>query len=131
MANEPDLRRGADGEWVTYLQQLLEAAGHSPGAIDGDFGPKTDAAVRSFQDANGLVVDGWVGPKTWGALTGGEAGQQGSGDTQGPAEGLSSDMNQWTEEQRDQYFTYNDVTDSADGLPAELDVPEIEEEATA
>jgi peptidoglycan hydrolase-like protein with peptidoglycan-binding domain len=34
----------------------------------GNFGPKTEAAVRAFQRSKGLVPDGIVGPKTWAAL---------------------------------------------------------------
>ena len=36
--------------------------------MDGIFGPKTEAAVKSFQRGKGLTVDGIVGPRTWAAL---------------------------------------------------------------
>jgi peptidoglycan hydrolase-like protein with peptidoglycan-binding domain len=36
--------------------------------VDGVFGPKTEAAVKSFQQGEGLTVDGIVGPHTWQAL---------------------------------------------------------------
>jgi peptidoglycan hydrolase-like protein with peptidoglycan-binding domain len=68
----PTLRIGARGPWVSTLQQRLRAKGYSI-AVDGAFGPKTDAAVRAFQRSRGLVVDGIVGPRTWGALNGGGA----------------------------------------------------------
>ncbi len=68
MAGNPDLREGEQGEWVTYLQQLLERSGHSPGAEDGWFGPKTASAVCAFQKANGHSPDGAVGQQTWGLL---------------------------------------------------------------
>jgi peptidoglycan hydrolase-like protein with peptidoglycan-binding domain len=32
---------------------------------DGDFGPKTEAAVKVFQKKNSLTADGLIGPKTW------------------------------------------------------------------
>lgn len=58
------------GDEVRTLQQLLHAHGFDPGAQDGIFGPKTDAAVRAFQTARGLAVDGIVGRLTWAALQG-------------------------------------------------------------
>jgi len=62
------LRYGNTGEEVRKLQQTLSNLGYSPGPIDGIFGPQTDKAVRSFQSANGLLVDGIVGKNTWVAI---------------------------------------------------------------
>ena len=62
------VRIGSTGEDVKYLQESLIKLGYSPGPIDGIFGPKTETAVRSFQIARGLVVDGIVGNNTWDAI---------------------------------------------------------------
>ena len=66
----PALRRNSsDTEQVRYLQQLLQWRGHYTGyQLDGDFGPRTEEAVKSFQGANGLEADGVVGVATWEAL---------------------------------------------------------------
>ncbi len=58
------LRNGSTGNEVTKLQQRLIAAGYEPGEPDGVFGPKTEAAVRAFQEENDLDVDGICGPMT-------------------------------------------------------------------
>lgn len=55
--------------YVKFLQQLLESNLYPVGNIDGIFGNRTASAVRAFQSANGLDVDGIVGPNTWNALT--------------------------------------------------------------
>ncbi len=67
------LRQGSKGAHVTSLQNRLKALGFNPGAADGDFGPKTTAAVKDFQRKAGLSADGVVGPKTWAALEKGNA----------------------------------------------------------
>jgi peptidoglycan hydrolase-like protein with peptidoglycan-binding domain len=69
-SSTPTLQQGSSGTAVADLQRRLAAAGFSPGAVDGSFGPKTAAAVTQFQRARGLSVDGVVGPNTWGALKG-------------------------------------------------------------
>jgi len=53
---------------VKTLQTKLKRWGYYTGSVDGIYGPKTKAAVKSFQKKNGLVVDGVVGPKTAAAL---------------------------------------------------------------
>lgn len=56
------VRRGSKGEWVVKLQQALEIT------ADGDFGPRTEAVLRAFQDAQGLEPDGIAGRNTYRAL---------------------------------------------------------------
>ncbi len=51
------------------LQQTLNSNGYTLD-VDGKFGSKTQAAVKDYQKKKGLAVDGIVGTKTWGALTG-------------------------------------------------------------
>ncbi len=63
----PTLKKGCKGESVKKLQQILCSLGYTL-VCDGVFGDKTLAAVKAFQKANGLVVDGIVGAKTWTAL---------------------------------------------------------------
>ncbi|QOR70186.1 peptidoglycan-binding protein [Ruania alkalisoli] len=65
--SRPTLRYGDKGEHVVYLQERLIAWGQNMTA-DGQFGPRTQSAVRSFQSSNGLTADGVVGPATWAAL---------------------------------------------------------------
>ena len=68
------LKRGSHNLTVRLLQELLKLAGFDPGPIDSDFGPKTEDAVKKFQqahkdfDGKPLVVDGIVGIRTWAAL---------------------------------------------------------------
>lgn len=62
------LRIGSRGKDVRELQTALALRDLEPGPVDGVFGQKTDAAVRSFQAAARLDVDGIVGPATRGAL---------------------------------------------------------------
>ena len=63
----PLVRRGDQQHPVQTLQYLLRARGHTV-AADGIFGPKTESAVRAFQQEKNLSVDGIVGPNTWSAL---------------------------------------------------------------
>jgi murein L,D-transpeptidase YcbB/YkuD len=60
----PLVKRGDEIFPVRSLQDLLRARNH-PVGVDGIFGPLTEAAVRAFQQGNGLSADGIVGPLTW------------------------------------------------------------------
>ena len=58
------LEYGDKGDDVLRLQQALETLGYQPGKVDGTFGAYTENALRRFQKANGLSVDGIAGAKT-------------------------------------------------------------------
>jgi peptidoglycan hydrolase-like protein with peptidoglycan-binding domain len=62
---EPLLKEGSTGLAVKQLQQALSDLGYHPGAADGQFGSKTEAAVKSFQADHDIAVDGIVGDITW------------------------------------------------------------------
>lgn len=62
------LRYGSRGESVRQVQSRLNKLGYWCGTADGIFGVNTRSAVRRFQSAKGLSVDGIVGPKTYSAL---------------------------------------------------------------
>lgn len=62
------LQNYCEDQAVFGVQQALEAAGFSVGAVDGIFGPATQQAVINFQSSCGLSCDGIVGPNTWDSL---------------------------------------------------------------
>ncbi|MEA5576450.1 peptidoglycan-binding domain-containing protein [Anabaena sp. UHCC 0451] len=67
-AGWPILRLGNRGAEVIKLQKLLQNLGFLKGAIDGDFGVSTEAAVKAAQVRYGLQPDGVVGGATWEAF---------------------------------------------------------------
>lgn len=56
------IRKGSTGDLVELLQSRLGVT------VDGQFGPKTEAAVKAFQAGHNVAVDGVVGPQTWSLL---------------------------------------------------------------
>ncbi len=65
----PVLKQGAESDCgptpISRLQHILNDRGLGPLAEDGEFGPKTKAAVTKFQGNEGLGTDGVVGSQTW------------------------------------------------------------------
>jgi peptidoglycan hydrolase-like protein with peptidoglycan-binding domain len=64
------IKLGDTGDDVKRLQRVfarMKVLG--PGDVDGVFGPQTEQVVKDFQQSNGLVVDGVVGPITWSHYT--------------------------------------------------------------
>ncbi len=61
-------RYGSTGNEVKQIQQRLKDWGYYKGSVDGIYGSKTQQAVKYFQKANGLKVDGIAGEKTLAAI---------------------------------------------------------------
>lgn len=85
-ANAELYKKGSSGGSVTEIQTRLKSWGYYDGEIDGIYGSRTERAVRSFQQKNGLSVDGQVGAETLAAL--GIAEQGGSQGTESVDEDL-------------------------------------------
>lgn len=68
-ATEQAFRVGDQGSEIAEIQGKLVLLGYDVMA-DGDFGPATVAAIKEFQKANGLQVNGLIGPATYAALLG-------------------------------------------------------------
>ena len=64
VSEEMLLKVGSRGDEVKILQTQLNQLGYDAGKADGIFGTRTDNAVRAFQKAAGVTVDGIVGDKT-------------------------------------------------------------------
>ncbi|WP_323389771.1 peptidoglycan-binding protein [Myxococcus qinghaiensis] len=120
----PTVRQGSKGPTVTTLQKKLAAAGFNPGPIDGDFGPKTRAAVLSFQKAKGLAQDGIVGPKTWGALNAGGAKPPSKPPQQG-TKGTAEAFVQKALAQKGDRYVFGAETNLNDPNPSKFDCSEL------
>ncbi len=82
-------------EKVKAAQQALKDKGHDPGAMDGKMGPKTQAAIRDFQKAQGMEATGHLDAKTMQALgmEGDKTSSTGASSTAGSASpSTSTDM---------------------------------------
>ena len=68
----PVLKRGAKGATVKAMQILILGYGFDMEGYgaDGSFGGATERALKKYQQANGLAVDGSCGPATWAKLLG-------------------------------------------------------------
>lgn len=83
------IRPGDQGDAVMAVQQILTNLKLYSGNLDGKYGQKTQEAVRAFQRANKLKVDGIIGAKTYSALAGS---QQTATATQAPVESEVSNV---------------------------------------
>lgn len=88
-------KKGSSGAVVTEIQTRLKNWGYYSGAVDGVYGSKTEAAVRFFQQKNGLTADGQAGSQTLAALginPGSYEGSAAGGSGGGNSGGASGDL---------------------------------------
>lgn len=86
------LRKGYTGADVIAVQQKLKELGFYSGSVDGVYGTGSIAAVKKFQQQNGLTADGLVGSRTYAVLMAASAGGSSGGGPSGGGSGSSSDQ---------------------------------------
>ena len=64
-----EVSKGDTNVFVAILQAALKYKGYDPKWVDGDFGTKTEAALKSFQKDHGLTEDGICGKNSWSKIT--------------------------------------------------------------
>ena len=79
---------GSRGTEVRQIQEKLKRWGYYTGSVDGIYGSGTVAAVKRFQQKNGLTVDGIAGTKTLAAM-----GITGSGNSSSSSNSNSNNVN--------------------------------------
>lgn len=107
------LQRGARGQHVADLQTQLNALGYNSGPVDGEYGPITQAAVRSLQYSNDLPTTGQVDDATQALLE--------SGNANGPRPYEAGDvpnLEQYTPGSPEQIALFREAARAA-GLPEE------------
>jgi peptidoglycan hydrolase-like protein with peptidoglycan-binding domain len=85
---------GQSPELVKQAQEKLSAAGHDAGTADGKMGPKTQAALKEFQQSKGLQASGQLDQKTVAALgvsSSGSSASAGASSDKSASGGASSD----------------------------------------
>ena len=75
-ADLPQVETAPSRSQIEHLQRGLIEQGFDPGEIDGAMGPATRGALRAFQQARGLVADGYPGPETLSQLDAGKMVEQ-------------------------------------------------------
>ncbi|MCL3861586.1 peptidoglycan-binding protein [Actinotalea sp. K2] len=113
------VKQGSKGPQVRAVQTRLHELGLLTDAPDGIFGPRTAAAVRAFQQQQGLGVDGIVGPQTRAALGlaagGSGGGSSGSGGGSSPAStGRAPGLPDWVRDAGPRRGAFDDVTRRAE-----------------
>jgi peptidoglycan hydrolase-like protein with peptidoglycan-binding domain len=80
MDKKPEMGKVSGGQSTKEVQEALKAKGNDPGPIDGKMGPQTRAALKAFQESNGLKgtgrIDNETADKLGIAKTGGSMGTE-------------------------------------------------------
>ena len=104
--------------WIMAVQIALEKRGIDVGKVDGIFGAGTRAAVRTFQEKNGITADGLPGPQTIAELL--------KGTTETPANTAETPANT-TETPANTTETPANTTETPAGTPETPETPETSE----
>ena len=64
MDKKPEMGKVSGGQSTKEVQEALKAKGNDPGPIDGKMGPQTRAALKAFQESNGLKGTGRIDNET-------------------------------------------------------------------